>query len=130
MTAVQFFYQNAGWGYPTGSAPAQQRAHRLNGARRLAAAEAWAEREGLACVWRDEEYLDAGDWPNREDWAHVQQDGARYATLYRPCPDHGVECPHAEVLESLGMISESLDTRERDNYRRVVAAELALEARS
>lgn len=128
MTPVQFFYQQAGYSYPLNSTPAQIRAHRLNSARRLAAAERWAQREGLEVVWREEEYLEADHWPMPEDWAHVQQDGARYATLYRPCPDHGVDCKHAEALASLGMISESLDNRERDNYRRLVNAELALEA--
>ena len=39
---------------------------------------------------------------------------------YRPCPDHGWDCKHKEVLASLGGIFDPTD-----DYLRVVRAELA-----
>jgi hypothetical protein len=126
QTAYQFFLRNAGYSYN----PATET--KIEGRRRcakaLAAAEQWAEAEGLEFVWEDDPDTTADDFEFPEDKAHVSEHGAVGCILYRPCPQHGTDCKHAEHLGSLWGITESLNNSERDAYRRVVQAELALEA--
>lgn len=104
----------------------------------LARAERWVWHEDLEYAWVEDEHFDPSDWddPTAREFAH--EHGAVGCILYRPCQPlrpcalmasgRGYECPHAEQLGSLWGIVESLDNRERDNYRRQVQAELALEA--
>ena len=61
------------------------------------------------------------------DKAYLREHGAMECTLYRPCPEHGVDCKHAEVLASLCGIVESQDPTERADYRREVEAQLLAE---
>jgi hypothetical protein len=125
-TAYHFFLAHAGTSYdPATETPAHGR---RRGARELAAAERWAEAERLAYVWEDDPYCSADDFELPDDQAHVRAHGAVQCTLLRPCPEHGPDCRHAEPLGSLCGITESLDNGERDSYRRVVQAELALTA--
>lgn len=126
LTAEQFFFENAGYSY--NPATETEAEGRLRCARQLAQAEAWAQAEGLEYVWEDDPDCTEDDFEFPEDKAHVREHGAVGCILYRPCPDHGADCKHAEHLASLWGITESLNNRERDNYRRVVEAELALEA--
>lgn len=124
--AERFFYEHAGWSYhPETETPDMGRAR---GARRLAAAEQWAEDEGLEYVWEGDPDCGPDDFDFPEDKAHVAEYGAVGCILYRPCDEHGTDCKHAERLASLWGITESLNNAERDNYRRVIQAELALGA--
>jgi hypothetical protein len=45
--------------------------------------------------------------------------------LVRPCLEHGVDCRHAETLNSLGMIGVNSMS---DPYLRICAAELAMDS--
>jgi len=129
-TAAHFFFSRAGYSYPTGADAAGIRAARWDGARQLAQAERWAGDEGLIFAWVDDPDCTEDDFEHEADKAYVREHGAVGCVLYRPCPDHGIDCRHAEVLASLWGITESLDHHERDAYRRVVQAELAAEARA
>lgn len=122
----------------------------------LARAERWAGEEGFEFAWvADEDFDAASAFSDPRDVKFAQEHGAVVCILYRPCDasthrhaaynpatnrtyggrqyaagdgPRGYECPHAEQLGSLWGIVESLDTRERDHYRRQVQAELAWEA--
>lgn len=124
---AHFFYSQAGYSYPVGADQAGRVQARWQGARNLARAEQWAQSEGLVYLWEEDQHIDIDNWEFEEDREHVRRDGARCCILYRPCEDHGIDCKHAEVLASLGGITESFDNQQRDNYRRVVEAELACE---
>lgn len=82
----------------------------------LARAEAWKHDQGLVAVTEDE----------HEPWDEDAPAPAYCVcvVLYRPCPVHGLDCKHADVLGSLGMIGVNDPD---DPYLRIVAAELALE---
>jgi hypothetical protein len=123
---VAFFYENAGYGYNPSFETEEQ--GRQRGAESLAKAEQWAKDEELEYVWVDDPHISEDYFEFEADKQHVREHGAVGCILYRPCPDHGTDCKHAEQLASLWGITESLDNRERDAYRRVVEAELALEA--
>lgn len=116
--AFRFFHVNAG--YCVG--------FRATGALALARAEQWAREKDLEYVWQCDPDCTADDFEFESDKRHVREHGAVGCILYRPCPDHGIDCKHAEVLGSLWGVTESLNNRDRDNYRRVVEAELAAEA--
>ena len=128
MTPIHFFYSQAGYSYPAGANRSEQTKARWDNARQLAKAESCAQDAGLVYIWRDDPDCTEDDFYMEADKAHVREHGAVGCILYRPCEDHGTDCKHAEVLASLWGITESLDNRQRDNYRRVVEAELALEA--
>lgn len=128
FTPVHFFYANAGYSYPANASKAEQCKARWDCARKYARAEQWAQDEQLVYVWEHDPHTTEADFDFPEDKAHVREHGAVGCILYRPCADHGTDCKHAEHLASLWGITESLDNRERDNYRRIVEAELALEA--
>lgn len=125
MTAYHFFLSNAGSSYNPQTETRTQ--GRIRGAQSLARAERWAQSEGLLAVWEFDPDCTEDQFDFPEDKAHVREHGGVGCILYRPCPHHGTDCKHAEVLGSLWGITESLNNRERDNYRRVVEAELAAE---
>jgi hypothetical protein len=133
ITPYHFFLRHAGGSYNPQTETKQQ--GRIRGAQQLAKAERWAESEGLVYRWEEDTDCGPDDFEFEEDKEHVRQDGARYCVLVRQCPEcyakcgtEAAYCKHDEVLTSLSGITESLNNRERDNYRRVVEAELALEA--
>jgi hypothetical protein len=102
----QFFYNNAGWSYDPATETSEQ--GRWKCARKLAAAEEWAARVNLEYEWG-------------EDWDSCEHE-------YEPRPDSCEYCMASlgkEVLASLGCIDDATD-----DYRRVIEAELALEAYS
>jgi phage/plasmid-like protein (TIGR03299 family) len=130
--AFQFFLKHAG--YIVGQ--------RAAGALSLARAEQWATDNDLEYVWSDDPDTDLGD---HELWcANARRRQRKYSIppetrrklvfccehygyqclLVRPCPDHGTDCKHAEVLAALGGILDP-----DNNYRRIVEAELALDAK-
>jgi hypothetical protein len=125
-TPYHFFLHHAGTSYnPQTETKIESR---RRSARQLAAAERWATAAGLIYVWEDDPDCTEDDFQFPEDKTHVREYGAVSCRLIRPCPEHGADCKHAHTLESLSGITESLDNRQRDAYRRVVEAELALEA--
>jgi hypothetical protein len=113
-----FFLENAGYATPPGRAVC---------ALELARAEQWAEQEGIEFRLEDDPDADASfveTWPLRYQKVWKKQSHSCYSVIcYRPCPDHGWDCKHKEVLASLGGIFDPTD----DDLR-VVRAELALEA--
>lgn len=124
-TAYHFFLKHAGYSYdPKTEKPIDGR---RRSAKTLADAERRAQALNLEYVWEDDPYCGPDDFEFEEDKAHVREYGAVSCVLYRPCPEHGTDCKHAEVLASLSGITESLNNAERDAYRRVVQAELACE---
>lgn len=125
-TAYHFFLRHAGYSY--NPATETKIAGRRRCARQLATAEQWASDQGLVFEWQDDPDCSPDDFEFPEDQEHVRNHGAVGCILYRPCPEHGTDCKHAEHLGSLWGITESLNNAKRDAYRRVVQAELALEA--
>jgi hypothetical protein len=114
----RFFLENAGYATPPGRAVC---------ALELARGEQWAERNGIEFRLEDDLDADASfvdTWPLKEqrEWKKRDHSCCRMV-CYRPCPDHGWDCRHKEVLASLGGIFDPTD-----DYLRVVRAELALEA--
>lgn len=109
--ATEFFYRYAGWSYdPRIETPEQGR---RAGARALAEAEQLADARGWTTWWD-------------EDWEvnHAKECPEMYA-------DGGPEtCERAMLCDSAGQILATLSCIDDadGNYRRVVAAELALEA--
>lgn len=135
--AWEFFYHNAGSSYTPGKQ--SQIVGTVLGALALARAELL-----LALALESDAFV---QWEEDPDGAEVQQESgefetlpAVYAMLYVPCADcpDGVNprkriarCDRRErchVRASLCGITESDDWRERNDYRRVVEAELACEA--
>lgn len=130
-TAYHFFLSNAGYSYDAKVETKLQ--GRIRGAQALARAERWAKEENLEYDWVFDEGCTADQFEFQEDIDHVNEHGGVGCILYRPCAQCAERvvkerCKHDEVLGSLWGITESLDNRQRDNYRRVVEAELALEA--
>lgn len=118
----RFFHEHAG--YVVGA--------RARGALALARAEQWAEDEGIEFLTRDDDeraycycddphckYHEGSEYERDHGWETIG------VMAVRPCPEHGTDCKHAEVLGSLWGIMEPDNT-----YLRVVRAELALEAQS
>lgn len=123
--AEAFFYEWAGWSYKSGEeTPAQSR---TRGAIDLAAAEQWAEEQGLRVEWEPEGSPDVS-WC---DECVEDTNGAEWTKQHsRSWHEAQQECAvlldgEDAVLASLGNID-----RPSNEYRRVVAAELALEART
>jgi hypothetical protein len=107
--AAKFFYDRAGYSYPTGTDP--EVARKLS-ASRLAQAEQWARISGYTFQWSE-------DW---EVGSHVQFFGDAYDTEPESCEQVSMVNAEGEVVASLGCV----DDADRD-YGRVVEAELALE---
>lgn len=102
---VEFFLENAGFAYnPRTQTPEEGK---LEGAKSLAEAEAWAIQEGITFEWED-------------DWS-VGDHSAHYGYAFNP-----VRCEivtvrlNGEVIDVLGCVDDA-----DANYRRVVEAELA-----
>lgn len=104
--AFEFFRENAGYCTPPG---------KLACALELARAEAWAREEGIDFDWEtDQEPVDYQD--AKGNW---KQEEGEICSAYRPCG----ECGERRVVASLGGIAGATP-----EYRRVVEAELAMEA--
>lgn len=116
--AVSFFYFNAGSSYMPGRE--SQVVGQLLGADEMARAEQWARHEGAAFEWIDDNEP-ADVW--NEDTATYDRLPAMVCLMRMRS-----SCGHMHVVASLGAIVESADWREQMNYRRVIQAELALEA--
>ena len=111
MTATEFFREHAGWSYNPATETAEQ--GRARGARALAEAEAWAAAAGVRFVWGDD--WDVGDHVAEYD---CYEEGEP-ATCERVLAYLG-----GEVVAALGCIDDATP-----EYRRVIEAELASEAR-
>lgn len=108
--AVAFFLEHAGWSYNPRTETAED--GRRRGAEDLADAEAWAESRGLEVDWMADNDADTS-------CACGEDHGPAYGAVLR--------AEDRTALESLwGITLDGWD----DPYRRVVAAELALEARA
>lgn len=108
--AEQFFYDNAGYSWDPNTETREE--GRIRCAKELALAEAYAKRHDWSVVWEP-------DWEignHQEFYGGDLRDGepatCEVATLYDE---------HGECLASLGCIDDATD-----EYRRVVAAQLAL----
>lgn len=97
--AERFYYAHAGYSWIAGKETRAQGRRRC--ARELAQAAQWAKDEGLVYVWEDDPATTEDDFEFPEDKAHVREHGAVGCILYRPCPEHGTDCKHAEHLASL-----------------------------
>lgn len=112
-----FFYRHAGYSYPQAATPVQQRAHRLNGARALAKAEADARDAGISFDWAIDHGSTSADWSDEKSawcqWRCIARnaEGLNVASLW------GID---------FGRDGDPWG----DPYRRVVEAELATEALS
>ncbi len=109
--AERFFYDRAAYCHGAGETPEQGR---IRCARALAAAEEWALDEGYSFEWQQDE-LDSSEWSDDpEPWP-------QYVCL--------MHAPDGPVCDSLGGVDFGRDgSPYGDGYRRVVEAELALEA--
>jgi hypothetical protein len=110
-SAFEFFHEHAG--YIVG--------RRAIGAAELARAEAWLnEQDDLEVVWKDDPYPDLSWLPDGETVQTVEVCRIEREPYACHCCGQTVQ----EVLTSLSGITDA-----DDNYRRVVAAELAAELR-
>jgi hypothetical protein len=118
LHAWRFFCEHAGYSVPPGKAPC---------AIALVRAEQWAEDNGIEFRLEDDPDADASfveTWTPKDQEQWKKQDHSCYSVIcYRPCPEHGWDCKHREVLTSLSGIFDPTD-----DYLRVVRAELALES--
>ncbi len=107
--AVAFFAKHAGWGYHPGKE--SKTAGKMRGARRLAKAEAEAANRGWRVKWDYEQDVDLS-------WMDDEEREKDHEVLWAALRNED-----GEMLASLGNIVDA------DNkYRRVVEAELAVEA--
>lgn len=110
----KFFHEKSGWGYTPGKETKEQ--GRRRGAVQLAKAMQIAEQQGWEFVWEeDPEEYQMGD-AEEERPAEVLMCALKNAD--------------GKWLASLGGIGMSGNQRERNDYIKVVEAELALEAAS
>lgn len=108
--AEQFFYDHAGYSYRPETETRRQ--GRRRSARRLAEAEAYAKEHGWSVNWADDWDVD-----HRKEFDCYDNGGPSTceSAVLRDADDH--------ILGSLGCIDDA-----DKNYRRVIEAELALEA--
>lgn len=116
--AVQFFYFNASSSYMPGRE--SQIVGQLLGADELARAEQWARSIGATFEWTEDDQL-ADYQDNDGKWCE--------APAVVCVMSMRQDCGHMHTVESRSGIIESEDWREQMNDRRVIEAELALEAR-
>lgn len=109
--AVEFFYRNAGSSYNPNTETEDEGKRR--GATRLAEAEAWAKANGVTFEWSDDWEID-----------HVKEFDC-YADGGPTTCEMVAAYLDGECISSLGCVDDATD-----EYRRVVEAEVALEARS
>lgn len=102
-----FMWEHAGWSYMPGHETPEQ--GRLDGAKRLAAAEEWLKEEGGNATWEVDEVHD------REECTYVC------------CVAVGCECGRKCCCGERSAFLGGIDAAERDTYRRIVEAVLALE---
>lgn len=112
--AVKFFYENAGYSYGKGETQEQGR---RRAARSLATAEQYASAHGWTVDWEHEE----GPWEDFYGEGQTADDVEQVVVAI-------LKDANGEVLGSLGGITEGFDSAANRKYRRVVEAELALEA--
>ncbi len=125
--AVKFFHANAGYGFdPQKETKAQGR---MRCARLLARAEAYAYEHEWRYVWEPDTCI-GGDCGETETCEHPCCQGTEHEVYScallsgdASCYDGHGRATGGAVLASLGSICEP-----DDNYKRVVEAELALEA--
>jgi len=123
--AFQFFRQHAGFSTPPGRAQC---------ALDLARAEQYAHDHDWVYEWEleQENPVDVLGEPDPVNGPFYDPTNDFVYCVLRDsepsCHDAYGRPVGGSVLGSLGMIEESKDTRERNDYRRVVEAELALEA--
>jgi hypothetical protein len=110
-TAADFFYEHAGYSYNTAIETPEQGRRRT--AQALADAELWAHEAGYSVDWED-------DWDVTDHVAEYDT----YDTEPATCEQATMHDPDGAVVASLGCIDDATD-----EYRRVVEAELALEAK-
>lgn len=110
--AVKFFYEHAGWSYQTDKETSNQGRRRC--ARELAKAEQWAREQNITFSWSDD--WDVGN--HREFYGEAYADDEPLT-----CEQAAAFDPDGTCIASLGCIDDA-----DNNYRRVVNAELALEA--
>lgn len=110
MSAEEFFYANAGWSYDPAKETPEQGMRRC--AQALAQAEQWAKDNDLEYRWED-------DWDTL--WRVQEYDVYDEGPL--TCEACLLSDPNGTVLASLGCINDATP-----EYRRVIQAELALEA--
>ena len=109
--AVKFFYDNAGWSHDPARETSEQ--GRVRCAEALARAEARRKDEGAWVTWETD------DIPFDDD-VHESDEYGYIAILWR----YDAVADRPVALESLGAV----DAEPGHPYRRVVEAELALEA--
>ena len=110
LSAVEFFYEHAGWNYNPEHETEEQGHRRC--AEALAKAERWAREAGVEFSWEDD--WEVGDHTTEFD---CYEDGGPETCERAAASFEG------EVLASLCCIDDATD-----EYRRVVEAELALQA--
>ncbi len=118
--AEQFFYDHAGFSYPTGANAKQQEAAHVQLAKSLARAEAEAEKRGWTVEWEHDQDADTS-WMDPEQIDDYES--GRTEILSAILRDE-----NGEVLGSLGGVALTVRRSQRDSYGRVVEAELAQEA--
>lgn len=118
LDAVEFFAIHAGWDYhPDTETPEQGR---LRGAVSLALAERWAKANDAMFTWEDDFGV---DHVKEFDAYDEEPETCEICTMY--LPDHSPALESVRIVASLGCVDDATD-----EYRRVVEAELAQEARS
>lgn len=110
----QFFYDHAGYSFAAATETAED--GRTRGAKALARAEEYAEEKGWYILWGDDGEADFQE----EDGSWSSAPAVSAALMENYYAENASTC-----LASLGGIMESDDATERNNYRRVIAAELA-----
>lgn len=110
--AVAFFYEHAGFSYNPETQTADE--GRREGALRLAEAELWAKTNGIEIEWED-------DW---EVGDHHAEFGETYENGGPETCEQATITYEGEIVASLGCIDDA-----SDEYRRVIEAQLAVEAR-
>lgn len=118
--AEQFFYSHAGFGYPTGSDAKQQEAAHVQHAKSLARAEAESEKRGWTIEWEHDQDADTS-WMDPEQLDDYESGRTEILTAI-------LRNENGDVLASIGGVALNARSSQRDDYGRVVEAELAQEA--
>lgn len=123
MTATQFFFKHAGYSYNPQTETRLQ--GRWRGAKALAEAEAFAKKQEWSFEWQLEEEdprIVFGE-PDAVNGPFYNPDNEFWCCVLRANTGDYADNRDGQILQSLGMIeAPSVE------YRRVVEAELALEA--
>ena len=134
LNPYQFFLKHAGYSYdPATQSPMQGR---IQCARQLAKAERQARDAGISYQWEVDQGIDSSDWiaDNEDGGKYCNPWQTWYCICYGPQieNDNGegdIDIEPGKILASLSDIDFGRDGEPwGDPYRRVVEAELALEA--